>query len=514
MEATGWYGEVWSYRELSGSISTPSGTVSTTAYTSSGSHLSWISMEATLHLEEMEGNDADFVQPAVKKPRKETESEEKMKHIKSLAREFFGEPSANCSIEGADMSVLERWLKEMGVGWVLRLADGARVPRPARLGHTLDAASNWIWALHEIVGTLCLMRSSLPLGRRYRSMLEKEEAATGSEEQVQFASFTQQAILKLLAFVDVLVPDASSNVTFINQGPVPYQKLQRLLYVREALSKTLCKIPLSFDSSPSSEDERIVREIVTVLSAKDGTVVEAIWTQLDKTRNRILVSFTEDGNKDSSATHKATRSFMKYVTLFLLANNNYWLVAPIVSEAASLGKYLPRIGDIPPVKSLALEMVSCLQEKLTNKSEQFPDQSLRFLFLLNNSSFIKDELVSCCYFPQSYKAAVTRKVEGYLENYVQVFCAPVLSCLFNPTTSLCFGKNYSPLDKFESEFQKTYTTQKLWQVPDPKLRRRLREAIIKEIVPAYTNYIEDNKASSPKFTPQDLEEMMQEMFEG
>lgn len=79
---------------------------------------------------------------------------------------------------------------------------------------------------------------------------------------------------------------------------------------------------------------------------------------------------------------------------------------------------------------------------------------------------------------------------------------------------LCFGKNYSPLAKFESEFHKTYTSQKLWKVPDPKLRKTLRKAIIQKIVPAYTDYINDNNVTSPKLTPKDLEEMLQEMFEG
>lgn len=117
---------------------------------------------------------------------------------------------------------------------------------------------------------------------------------------------------------------------------------------------------------------------------------------------------------------------MNYVTWFLLGNNNYPRVASIASQADILGKYVPSIGDIPPVESLALEMVSCLQEKLTNKSEQFPDQSLSFLFLLNNSSYIKDQLVCSGHFPQSYKAeAVTRQVDSYLQSYIQVvFCAP------------------------------------------------------------------------------------------
>ena len=98
--------------------------------------------------------------------------------------------------------------------------------------------------------------------------------------------------------------------------------------------------------------------------------------------------------------------------------------------------------------------------------------------------------------------------------YIQITWAPVLSCLFNPTPS-CFGKNYSPLSKFESEFQKMYDTQKLWKVPDPKLKKSLRRAIIDKVIPCYTRYLEDDYGNAPlKFSPSNLQEMLQELFEG
>jgi hypothetical protein len=92
----------------------------------------------------------------------------------------------------------------------------------------------------------------------------------------------------------------------------------------------------------------------------------------------------------------------------------------------------------------------------------------------------------------------------------------MLSYLLSPTpTPLCFGTNhYSPLLRFESEFKKTYATQKLWKVPDPKLRKRLRTAIAKKIVPRYTEYIEENDITTPGVAPRDLEKMLQELFEG
>ena len=106
------------------------------------------------------------------------------------------------------------------------------------------------------------------------------------------------------------------------------------------------------------------------------------------------------------------------------------------------------------------------------------------------------------------------KVKGYMERYMQVSWAPVLSCLINPTPS-CFGKNYSPLPKFESEFQKMYTTQKLWKVPNPELRNRLRGAIKGKVIAGYMRYLADDYGNAPlKFSTSNLQEMLQELFEG
>jgi hypothetical protein len=115
--------------------------------------------------------------------------------------------------------------------------------------------------------------------------------------------------------------------------------------------------------------------------------------------------------------------------------------------------------------------------------------------------------------PESLANDLSHKIDGYMKRYLQVSWALLLSCLSNPTP-LCLGKNYSPLSKFEPEFQKIYYTQKQCKVPDPVLRGRLRNVITGKIIPAYTEYIEDNKVTNRKFSPQELKAMLQELFEG
>jgi hypothetical protein len=77
--------------------------------------------------------------------------------IRSLVREFFSAPSVNCIIKRGDMSVVERWLTELGVGWVLSLDDGPSAVEEEELDRD---ARTWIRALHQIEKTI---RSTRPL---------------------------------------------------------------------------------------------------------------------------------------------------------------------------------------------------------------------------------------------------------------------------------------------------------------------------------------------------------------
>ncbi|CAN6181609.1 unnamed protein product [Urochloa humidicola] len=333
----------WSYREQtrtssSYTISSTSGTVSSTGYASNGSHLSWISMEAARHFQEMEEEGADeFVQP-VKKIRKETEKldrlslleklrsiqmdywedelsqltkelfgtppaeEAKMKQIKSLAKEFFGAASAKCSIKGADMSVLDKWLEKLGVGWVLHVADGAAA---GRLEQPLDVTS-WIQALAEIGDAFTASLSS-----GHDSAKKEGPAAEESEheqqdimtDQVQFASFTQQALLKMLDFVDLIgAPNLNitCEVSTIHLVPIPYQKLYTMLCVHNAL---FIELP---SPRPSAQVGGIQQEVARLLSAKKHKASEAIWNTMEEIRNGILES-VGDGNDSSPGTPNSTR---------------------------------------------------------------------------------------------------------------------------------------------------------------------------------------------------------------
>jgi hypothetical protein len=110
-------------------------------------------------------------------------------------------------------------------------------------------------------------------------------------------------------------------------------------------------------------------------------------------------------------------------------------------------------------------------------------------------------------------AVLNRKIDDYIQSYLQVSWGPVMSCLYNDPRPLRLGR-YSPLPQFEFEFHKVYSAQKLWKVPDPELRGRLRKAIANKVTSGLNRFMEGKNVTTPRVIPQQLEDMLQELFEG
>ncbi|CAL4995317.1 unnamed protein product [Urochloa decumbens] len=516
------------------------------------------------------------------------EKAKRRQRAKGVVQEF-------CQGDG-DIGALERWLSEMGVGWVLGLADNASAGSRLLLRVHRNLTEDWIRALTELTGsTLRFVR--------------EQDVLAGQDVLGSVQLVIKETVLKMLPFVDALLAAADLDATN-NRAQAPKERLQTLLCVSMALSSASSDIKTSLqcrdrDSSVGMQTQRRSDEVLSLVSAtmffryfdtdtairyadtlirqlskinytatryqetRDEVEVEkfpcfpswasangptsnnrdmtqgpsnglglllsqfshciasfihggvnggqheldeAIWSTMEEVKTGIL----NDDNKWDIQTPQGkpdicmvTRSLVTYIKF--LWGDYYWLVDHIVQTAAELGNYVPEQDKTNPLVTLAMEMVYSLQVKINERSESFPDHSLRFLFLINNIHFIWQQLHPL-FRMKFHMEALATKIEEYIQKYLQVSWEPVLSCLYNHKPR-CFRKN-SALPKFNSEFQKTYAAQKLWKVPDPKLRTRLRKAIVEKVVSGLTRYLEDNNVTNPVVTPQEREEMLLELFEG
>ncbi|CAN6342927.1 unnamed protein product [Urochloa humidicola] len=425
------------------------------------------------------------------------DDEEKLKKRRERARGL---------VEGfrhgdSDTGAPERWLSEMGVGWVLDLVDDASAGASLlpRAQHNLT--SDWIRALTEITGSTTLR-------------FVREQDVLGP-----FQLVFKETVLKMLPFVDALLAaadllDAGTDTADATNGTLApsERKLQTLLDVRDAVSSASIGTKLCFpcwDSKVEMETQRS-DAVLNHLSAKEQRLDEAVWNTMEEVRTSIL---NDDDNEWGIQTRQGSPGICKVtwslVTYIKYLGNNYWRVyrqRHIVrtgSTAAKLGVSLT---------TLTMEMVSSLEVKLNERSKSFPDHSLRFIFLINNTHFIWQQLHPL-FGMKFHMEALATKIEEYIQKYLQVSWEPVLSCLHNHLPRWMRKKSALP-PKFDKQFQKTYTAQKVWKVPDPGLRTRLRKAIVQKVVSGFRKYLEDNSVTSPRVTPQEREKMLLELFEG
>jgi hypothetical protein len=167
------------------------------------------------------------------------------------------------------MSVVERWLTELGVGWVLSLEAGAG----ASAGKVLDDhhARSWIRALDQIAQTICFTSPLFPdrVSVGLPSICDEEGEPVAEKslpDRYHFALFIQETMLKVLVFLDVLVAlDPNKTEEFLSVGrdeQLPYTySLFNLLGVHDVLSEASNKILTLFDSPTSVEVQRIENEV-------------------------------------------------------------------------------------------------------------------------------------------------------------------------------------------------------------------------------------------------------------
>lgn len=383
-------------------------------------------------------------------------------------------------------------------------------------------------------------------------MLEEEEPATAMEQeqeqdpdqlQLTRARFAEAAILRMLPFVDAIAASSASAgcdiILAVGANANREARGTPEPCVRDALSNASSGIQLWLHSASSAEAKQESDEVLALLAAKEKRLDEAIWNIMEGIRARILYRHrttklcggaqSPEGSPDIV---RVTRSLINHIR-FLWGNEKP--MRHIVRAAADHGDYVPDYDRIScflslseqdmstdePFVSLTLEMVSCLEDKLANRSESFRSHGLRVLFLINNTRFIWQQLHPLLLGMEYHMSLLAQRIEDYIQRYLQVSWAPVVSSLYYVPPPLCFGRinnNNSCLPRFELEFQKTYFAQKLWKVPDPELRRRLRQAVTERVVSGFTEYLEHDNNSTPSprvtLTPLELEHMLQELFEG
>uniref|UniRef100_A0A0E0HDH3 Exocyst subunit Exo70 family protein n=1 Tax=Oryza nivara TaxID=4536 RepID=A0A0E0HDH3_ORYNI len=413
-------------------------------------------------------------------------------------------------VSAGPLTVLERWFFELDVGWVLRQSADQEVADDG------VAASRWMRGFTVMAHALAAMHRDLHDERStaegpmfaMKSPTATEQARDRDDDDLRLARFAEASVTSMLAFAD-------GALLLVAGRRRPMDKLSQLMDLHSCISDVSEILMTWLEQEAgrlvdSAEMQVLFDKTNDVFSRTLGNLAGAIWrmAKVAEAVTPVLSGMDSCQNLPQNAEiHKDTHLIVDYARLF-------WKYQTVLEDV--LRSYYS--NDDPEDQTqyftaLIAQMITNLEQHLEKKSESFSDSSLRYMFLLNNSHFIQDQFIASTDYSLAWKAGL--KHEQYQESYMLVSWEHVLHCLHYDKMPLWFPKHSSPVARFKSEFEKTCRHQKLWKVPNPKLRKSLREDIIDKVINGFKRYLEDHpdqkKCSSDQ---QDMEDMVNELFEG
>ncbi|KAF7019403.1 hypothetical protein CFC21_032579, partial [Triticum aestivum] len=261
----------------------------------------------------------------------------------------------------------------------------------------------------------------------------------------------------------------------------------------------------------SPEAQRIFNEMGGPLEREGNRLWEIILSTMKEVRTLMEEddSWAIEISRGGGEVHNNTRFIMDCIVCMKNARTSMKSSA-LSDNTENLGVLID--GTIDYLKSL-----------LFTKSESCSDQILRYLFLLNNSYFVANVVSESSFIDELWdlELELTPECKKYMDSYIDVSWGHVVSCIPKSGFPGPIQRwiNTSSVAKFESAFHKTYQTQKLWKVPDPRLRDALRRAITERVISGYRDYLVvhlllEKHVVRESSRPEVLEGMLGELFEG
>lgn len=310
------------------------------------------------------------------------------------------------------------------------------------------------------------------------------------------------------------------------------EKLFKILDLHDSLLDLLSDIDNVFDSKPAESIRVQSTEILSRLAEAARGMLSEFENAVLREPSRVPVP--------GGTIHPLTRYVMNYISL--ISDYKITLGGLIVSNPSTGSR---NSGDSPtgpeidfseheeqsPLALHLIWIIAILQFNLEGKSKHYKDNSLAYLFIMNNVHYIVQKIKGSQELREMigdhYLRTLTRIFRQAATNHQRATWIGVLHCLrdqgLHSTGSFSSGVSKSALRErfksFNAIFDEVHRTQALWLVPDEQLREELRISILEKLIPAYRsflgrfrNHISDNYI---KYTVEDLENaVLQDLFEG
>lgn len=310
----------------------------------------------------------------------------------------------------------------------------------------------------------------------------------------------------------------------VSIGSRSSEKLFRILDMYDALADALPNLQAMVT------DEFVCSEAKGVLSGL-GVAARATFSEFEK----AVQGETSRKPMQNGEIHPITRYVMNYLKLLvvyietldsLLEGNEDELHG---SEKVDGDKL--QTERVSPVTRHFQSLISTLESNLEEKSRLYEDAAMQHIFLMNNIWYVVQK-VKDSELGNLLGDHWVRKRRGltrqYATSYLRASWSKSLSFLkdegiggsSNNASKVALKDRFK---NFNACFEDIYRIQTAWKVPDPQLREELRISISEKVIPAYRSFVGRfgsqlesgrNAGKYIKYTPEDLENYLLDLFEG
>jgi len=329
-------------------------------------------------------------------------------YMKGLVRAFGatgGSSSAHCGGLGSGPVelLLGSWFSELDVEWVLHAREGDKL-RPHKedgCASLLDLMESWIKALKTMVQVLCItqleLRTKWPAAAggvrkavRYFLLLATGKAAEREQEAAQLVWFAEASVLRMLDFVDA-VADAA-----LNDDQAAAEMLPGMLQVYTCIVDDSPAVLALFKEALGTAS--MFDDMNGVFLRKRSKLSDAVWSMVEKVRPSFMADdcWRVSPPAEAGGVHETTRLMMNYV--MLLWRNEGALNLVLQDQQQRFRMFLSEHDDYcsssSSVADLIKNMISSSEKQLEKASNFISDPGLRYIFLMNNCSFISEKVSS------------------------------------------------------------------------------------------------------------------------
>ncbi|XBI01301.1 hypothetical protein VPH35_130108 [Triticum aestivum] len=228
--------------------------------------------------------------------------------------------------------------------------------------------------------------------------------------------------------------------------------------------------------------------------------------------NVKIFDYTSEVVPQGGGIHEITKYLLKYI-LSLLDNGRSLKIILVGDEQDGM-------VEMETLQDAVATLISHLEIMLEKESHRYQDAGLKQMFMLNNVNFVLHQVEGSeikYLLGEDWVLKHRNQLKDHISSFINISWESVMYCFHVKTNKISIFSSLPTLQIFNLEFEKTYWTQKTWKVENPLLRSNMRKSVSEKLVQAYSTYLENHKNKAPKlmkYTPEDLEELLSDLFEG